>query len=120
MLDLDGIPHSRIAIPNEPGQSAMLDFDSQRSFAITDVKYYKGEVFVTGVSNQRFASTLHRIPYPFNGRVATSTVEIWPPVHSEFETRARSFASISEKSTASRFFSRFTDAGRSYAFRFPR
>jgi hypothetical protein len=43
---------------------------------------------VTGISNQRFASTLHRIPYPFNSKMATCTVEIWHPVHGEFETRA--------------------------------
>ena len=88
VLDLDAIPHTQIAIPNEPDSKAMLEFETQRSFAITDVKYYKGEIFVTGVSNQRFASTLHRIPYPFNTHVSTSTVEIWHPVHGEFETRA--------------------------------
>jgi hypothetical protein len=88
VLDLDGIPHSQAAIPNEPDAGAMLEFDTQRSFAITDVKYHHSEVFVTGVSNQRFASTLHRIPYPFNARMATCTVEIWHPVHGEFETRA--------------------------------
>jgi hypothetical protein len=47
-----------------------------------------GEIFVTGVSNQRFASTLYRIAYPFNSNVATCTVEIWHPTHGEFETRA--------------------------------
>ncbi len=66
----------------------MLEFDTQRSFAITDVTFHGGEVFVSGVSNQRFASTLHRIPFPFTSRMATSTVEIWHPVHGEFETRA--------------------------------
>jgi len=88
VLELDHIPHSQIGIPNEPDAKAMLEFDTQRSFAITDVKYYNGEIFVTGVSNQRFASTLHRIPYPFNPQMATCTVEIWHPVHGEFETRA--------------------------------
>jgi hypothetical protein len=88
VLELDRIPHSQVGIPNEPDPKAMLEFDTQRSFAITDVKYYNGEIFVTGVSNQRFASTLHRIPYPFNAQMATSTVEIWHPVHGEFETRA--------------------------------
>ena len=88
VLDLSRIPHSSVMIPNEPDPSARLEFDSQRSFAITDVKYYDGEIFVTGVSNQRFASTVHRIPYPFTNQVRTSTVEIWHPVHSEFETRA--------------------------------
>jgi hypothetical protein len=88
VLELDRIPHSQIGIPNEPDAKAMLEFDTQRSFAITDVKYYNGEIFVTGVSNQRFASTLHRIPYPFNTQMATCTAEIWHPVHGEFETRA--------------------------------
>jgi hypothetical protein len=88
VLELDRIPHSQVGIPNEPDPEAMLEFDTQRSFAITDVKYYNGEVFVTGVSNQRFASTLHRIPYPFKAQMETCTVEIWHPVHGEFETRA--------------------------------
>ena len=88
VLELDRIPHSQVGIPNEPGPKAMLEFDTQRSFAITDIKYYNGEVFVTGVSNQRFASTLHRFSYPFNAHMATCTVEIWHPVHGEFETRA--------------------------------
>jgi hypothetical protein len=88
VLELDGIAHSQVAIPNEPDEKAMLEFEPQRVYAITDVKYYNGEIFVTGVSNQRFASTLHRIPYPFNARMATCTVEIWHPVHGEFETRA--------------------------------
>jgi len=88
VLELDKIPHSQIAIPNEPDEKAMLEFEPQRVFAITDVKYYNGEIFVTGISNQRFVSTLHRIPYPFNTQMSTSTVEIWHPVHGQFETRA--------------------------------
>lgn len=88
IVDLSQIAHSQVGIPNEPDRKAMLEFDTQRSFAITDVKYYSGEIFVTGVSNLRFASTLHRIRYPFSTQMATSTVEIWHPVHGEFETRA--------------------------------
>jgi hypothetical protein len=88
VLELDNIAHSEISIPNEPDFKAMLEFDPQRMYAITDIKYYNGEIFVTGITNQRFASTLHRIPYPFNSNMATCTVEIWHPVHGEFETRA--------------------------------
>jgi hypothetical protein len=88
VLELDRIAHSRVAIPNEPSEKDMLEFEPQRIYAITDVKYYKGEVFVTGISNQRFASTLYRIPYPFNAKAATCTVEMWHPTHGEFETRA--------------------------------
>ncbi len=88
LLKLDGLQHSEVAIPGEPSEAASLEFEPQRVYAITDLKYYGGEVFVTGISNQRFASTLHRIAYPFTGQKATSTVEIWHPVHGEFETRA--------------------------------
>jgi hypothetical protein len=88
LLKLDGIPHSKAGVPDEPDETARLEFEPQRVYAITDVKYYNGEVFVTGISNHRFASTLYRIPYPFTGQKATTTVEIWHPVHGEFETRA--------------------------------
>jgi hypothetical protein len=88
VLELDRIPHSGAGIPNEPGERDMLEFEPQRVYAITDVKYYKGEVFVTGISNQRFASTLYRLPYPFNSGSAKCTVEMWHPTHGEFETRA--------------------------------
>jgi hypothetical protein len=88
VLKLESIPHTQIGIPNEPGPDAMLEFDPQQMYAITDVKYHGGEIFVTGISNQQFASTLYRIPYPFNSQMSTSTVEIWHPVHGEFETRA--------------------------------
>jgi hypothetical protein len=88
ILELESIPHSQVAIPHEPAPNAMLEFDPQRMYAITDVKYHDGEIFVTGISNQRFASTLYRIPYPFNAQMSTSTVEMWHPVHGEFETRA--------------------------------
>jgi hypothetical protein len=88
VLELESIPHSQVAIPNEPAPTAMLEFDPQQMYAITDIKYYDGQIFVTGISNQRFASTLYRVPYPFNGQMSTSTVEIWHPVHGEFETRA--------------------------------
>ncbi len=88
VLDLSRVPHTRVAIPNVPAPDAMLEFDTQRVFAITDVKHHDGEIFVTGVSNQQFASTLHRIPYPFTSGMATCTAEIWHPVHGEWETRA--------------------------------
>ncbi|MBW4025376.1 MAG: hypothetical protein HIU92_19985 [Proteobacteria bacterium] len=88
VLKLDGVPHSQIGIPHEPDDAARLEFEPQRIYAITDIKYHNGEIFVTGISNQRFASTLYRVPYPFTGQRAASTVEIWHPVHGEFETRA--------------------------------
>ena len=34
----------------------------ERSFTVTDMKWNSGELFVAGLSNQDFASTLRRIP----------------------------------------------------------
>ncbi len=88
VLDLANIPHSSVAVPNEPAPTSMLEFDPQRMYAITDIQYFKGEIFVSGITNQRFASTILRIPFPFKAQASTTTVEIWHPVHAEFETRA--------------------------------
>ena len=88
VLNLDGLPHSKISIADEPDKQALEFGQRERSLAITDIKYYNSEIFVTGVSNEEFASTLRRIHYPFDNRVSTSTIEIWHSVHAEFETRA--------------------------------
>src|SRR3984957_18727797 len=45
ILDLANIPHSQVLLPNEPDSKAMLEFDPQQMYAITDVEYYQGEIF---------------------------------------------------------------------------
>jgi hypothetical protein len=44
VLELESIPHSQIRIPNEPNKKVMLEFEPQQRYAITDVKYYNGEM----------------------------------------------------------------------------
>jgi len=59
-----------------------------RTLAIMDIEYYKGEIFVAGISNEEFASTLRRIPYPFSGNYGSSKIKMWHIAHDHFETRA--------------------------------
>lgn len=60
-----------------------------RSFTVTDMKWHQGELFVAGLSNQSFASTLRRIKYPFEqGQASVSTTEIYHTTHNQLETRA--------------------------------
>lgn len=59
-----------------------------RTLAITDIDYVDGELFVAGLSNADFSSTLHRISYPFNKAQKTSSIEMYHAVHSQNETRA--------------------------------
>ena len=74
-----------------------------RSMTIVDLKYHKGEVFVAGVSNQEFSSTLRRITYPFNGNASETQLEIYHLAHGLYETRApirtMQFATIDSEDT---------------------
>ena len=89
LLDLDAIPHTSLAVENAPSEATKLQFgQSMRSLTITDITYWKGEIFVAGVSNEEFSSKLRRAKYPFESKFAASSVEIWHAVHAQFETRA--------------------------------
>jgi hypothetical protein len=59
-----------------------------RSMTIVDLKFHDGEVFVAGVSNQEFSSTLRRIAYPFTGAASETQLEIYHVAHGRYETRA--------------------------------
>lgn len=56
--------------------------------AIMDIEFFDGEIFVAGVSNEEFASTLRRIPFPFDGDYGATKVEIFHVAHDQYETRA--------------------------------
>jgi hypothetical protein len=74
-----------------------------RSMTIVDLKFHAGEVFVAGVSNQEFSSTLRRIPYPFTGDASETQLEIYHLAHGIYETRApiraMQFATIDDEDT---------------------
>ena len=60
----------------------------ERSFTVTNMKWRNGEIFIAGLSNQDFASTLRRVNFPFDGRQSTTSVEIYHTGHNLIETRA--------------------------------
>ncbi len=61
---------------------------SQRLYTIMDMEYYKGELFVSGVSNEEFSSVLRRMSFPFTGRESISNIEMFHIVHDQYESRA--------------------------------
>src|SRR5262250_2827778 len=73
----------------------------ERSFTVTNMKWRDGELFVAGLSNQDFASTLRRIKYPFSSQQSVTSVEIYHTGHNLIETRApirvMSFATLGGK-----------------------
>jgi hypothetical protein len=92
VLPLESIRHARAALPDLPAPDAKTPWGSpQRALAVTDLALVDGELFVAGLSNEEFASTLRRIPYPFADEPVkqhATTVEIYHTSHGRYETAA--------------------------------
>ena len=74
-----------------------------RSMTIVDMKFHNGELFVAGISNEEFASTLRRVAFPFNGKAQSSAISIYHVAHERYESRApiraMTFATIDGQDT---------------------
>ena len=101
-LDLKSMKSTSVALKN-PNNSrfAFWKDTPERSFTVTDMKWHEGELYVAGLSNQDFASTLRRIRYPFSAQQTITSVEIYHTTHNQIETRApiraMTFASLGGK-----------------------
>ncbi|MGE3808022.1 MAG: hypothetical protein AB7K24_25455, partial [Gemmataceae bacterium] len=84
LLNLKGVKFAKATLPNATGGGE----------AITDLALVKDRLFVAGLSNEKFASTLRAIPFPFAATDKGSSVEIYHGAHGKFETRSpvRTFA----------------------------
>ena len=88
IVRLQDATHSAIRVGPVPVKEQLEFGQPQNMLAITDIDYWEGEIFVSGVSNEAFASKLRRMAYPFDAKVSTTSIEIWHAVHAQFETRA--------------------------------
>ncbi|HEY2015946.1 MAG TPA: hypothetical protein VGH38_20730 [Bryobacteraceae bacterium] len=80
---LDNIKHASVSLPDGPAEATR-----QRLETITSVKYVNGSVYVAGLSNEEFSSSLRAIPYPFSEAAKAAGIEIWHGSHGRFETNA--------------------------------
>ncbi|MEP7298973.1 MAG: hypothetical protein ABI702_22535 [Burkholderiales bacterium] len=55
---------------------------------MTGMTYHDHKLYVAGLSDRSFASTLRIYDVPFTARTTATTVEMYHPVHDEIETRA--------------------------------
>jgi hypothetical protein len=74
-----------------------------RSMTIVDMKFHDGELYIAGISNEEFASTLRRVPYPFTDEISETQIKIYHDAHAQWETRApiraMTFAEVDGKDT---------------------
>ncbi len=59
-----------------------------RKESITDLAFVNGRLFVAGLSNEEFSSTLRSLPYPFDKQSKPSTIQIYHGAHGKFETHS--------------------------------
>src|SRR5262252_7771727 len=88
-VNLKAVKSASIALRDAPTSDYVFWRETpERSFTVTDMKWREGELFVAGLSNQEFASTLRRIKYPFAGQQSITSLEIYHTGHNQIETRA--------------------------------
>jgi hypothetical protein len=88
-IDLKAAQATSVALRNAPTSDYKFWKETpERSFTVTDMKWRDGELFIAGLSNQDFASTLRRVKYPFTSQQSVTSVEIYHTGHNLIETRA--------------------------------
>ncbi len=89
-VSLEKIPHAKAELKKA------ADGGKQRLEAITSIKVVKDKVYVAGLSNEEFASTLRVLSYPFDGKGTNAGIQIYHGAHGKYETASpvRTFTPI--------------------------
>ncbi|MEX0702797.1 MAG: hypothetical protein WD069_11945 [Planctomycetales bacterium] len=87
-VSLKDVPFAKAELPNAPAPGAASRGESKRSQSITDLLYVDGKVFIAGLSNEEFESTLRSIPFPFSKADKGTGVKIYHGAHGRFETQS--------------------------------
>jgi hypothetical protein len=101
IVDLSSVRFARVALPNPVDAAKKVPWKnvSMRADTITDMAYADGALYIAGLSNEEFASTMWKVAYPFAGAVSATTVENYHGAHGKYETEApvRTFVPYSLK-----------------------
>ena len=88
-VSLENVSYTKAAITNPIGKEAKSRRGtSLRTQVITDIAYADGKVYVAGLSNEEFASSLRVLPFPFTDQSYSSSLEIYHAAHGRYETNS--------------------------------
>jgi len=89
-VSIKALSHSKVDLPNPISTEAKHEWKqtSPRSDVISDMNYQKGRLFVAGLSNEEFSSTLRILDFPFKGSGNATGVEIYHGAHGKYETKS--------------------------------
>lgn len=91
VVDLGSVAHARVDLPNPVDAGKKHGWKeglSLRTETITDLAYADGALWIAGLSNEEFASTMWRAAYPFAGPLSVTTIENYHGAHGKYETEA--------------------------------
>ncbi len=90
-IDLAPLESTSVQLTDTPKDGVTFWRDIPAStFTVTDLDHHDGTLFVSGLTNGEFASTLRKIAYPFkpDGVEQVAGIEMYHTVHDQTETRA--------------------------------
>jgi hypothetical protein len=90
LINMESVEYTSVALPNV--QTANYDPKNARTHSLTQVKYAEGRVWVSGLSNEEFASKMWSFAYPFTKADTGTSLEIFHDNHRQLETRAPMYA----------------------------
>jgi hypothetical protein len=98
-VPLDQVRYSSVDISRAPDDKAAAPEwkkSTLRVDTVSDMAYANGKLYVAGLSNEEFSSTMRIYSYPFDGSSAATSIEIYHGSHGKFETDSpiRSFLPI--------------------------
>jgi hypothetical protein len=87
LINTDSVQFTSEKLPN-------VAANTPRAQSITQVRFANGKVWVSGLSNEEFASKMWSLPYPFKAANGGTSLEIFHDNHQQLETRAPMYAFI--------------------------
>jgi hypothetical protein len=85
---LDKVKHSFVDVSNPVNETAQAQWKKakQRVDAISDMAFADGKLYVSGLSNEEFSSTMRIYSFPFDGTGSATSLEIYHGSHGRYET----------------------------------
>jgi hypothetical protein len=89
-VDLTRVKFSKAALekPPVPGVTVKGWQQEARTYTVTDMAFVDGRLYVAGLSNEEFASTMRVVPFPFGGAARAAGLEVYHVSHGQYETHA--------------------------------
>ncbi|MEM7613134.1 MAG: hypothetical protein AAF270_15730 [Pseudomonadota bacterium] len=103
-IDFAKLPFTSVALAEVPDDGVTFWREIPAvSLSVTDFEFDDGVLYIAGLSNGEFASTLRQVSYPFDGDAKITSIEMFHTAHNQNETRApiraMSIASVDGKKT---------------------